>query len=106
MLAMYACTLYDKALTFGMIISFGDQATEDIYNGVSTKAARTIPSATWHIAIRKLDMINAAHDLKDLRVPPANRLELINDTRSKLRGIHDANIIFFAASGGELTLSD
>jgi hypothetical protein len=31
---------------------------------------------------------------------------LINDTRCKLRGIHDAKIIFFAASGGELTLSD
>jgi proteic killer suppression protein len=33
----------------------------------------------WPVAHRKLDMLNAAHDLLDLRVPPGNKLE-------KLRG--------------------
>ena len=60
-----------------MIIDFGNQATEDIFNGLDTKQARTIPNAVWRVAVRKLDMINAAHELKDLRSPPANRLELL-----------------------------
>ncbi|MCX6138866.1 MAG: type II toxin-antitoxin system RelE/ParE family toxin [Ignavibacteriales bacterium] len=64
-----------------MIISFGDQATEDIFNGTRSKAARTIPAVIWNVAIRKLDMINAAHKLKDLRVPPANRLEPLKGKR-------------------------
>jgi toxin HigB-1 len=70
-----------------MIISFGNQATEDIYNGISSKAARTLPSIIWNVAIRKLDMINAAHELKDLRVPPANRLEILKGKRQGLYSI-------------------
>jgi proteic killer suppression protein len=58
-----------------MIINFANQSTEDIFNGLDTKQARRIPSVVWRIAIRKLDMLNAAHELKDLRVPPANHLE-------------------------------
>jgi toxin HigB-1 len=70
-----------------MIISFGNQATEDIYNGIRSKAARTIPSVVWNVAVRKLDMINAAHELKDLRVPPANRLEILKGKRQGLYSI-------------------
>ncbi len=33
------------------------------------------PKAIWGIARRKLDALNAAHDVKDLRAPPSNRLE-------------------------------
>ena len=62
-----------------MIRSFGDQATEDIWNGENTSVARKIPREIWKVAQRKLDMIQAAHELNDLRVPPGNRLE-------KLRG--------------------
>jgi toxin HigB-1 len=72
-----------------MIISFGDQATEDIYNGIRSKAARTIPSVLWNVSIRKLDMINAAHDLKDLRIPPANRLESL---MGKRRGFYSIRV--------------
>ena len=60
-----------------MIIDFGNQATEDVFNGLDTKQARTIPNTVWRVAVRKLDMINAAHELKDLKSPPANRLELL-----------------------------
>ena len=60
-----------------MIINFADQITEDIFNGFDTKQARRIPSVVWRIAIRKLDMLNGAHELKDLRVPPANHLEAL-----------------------------
>jgi len=65
-----------------VIIDFGDQATEDIFNGLDTKQARKIPRSIWQVAIRKLDMINAAHLLNDLRTPPANRLEILKGTRA------------------------
>lgn len=58
-----------------MIVSFGSQATEDVYHGMSTKQARSIPEHVWSVAHRKLDMLNAAHALIDLRIPPGNRLE-------------------------------
>jgi proteic killer suppression protein len=61
-----------------MIHSFGNRATEDPFHGTASKAARTIPMAIWPIVLRKLDLLNAAHDLRDLRVPPGNRLEPLN----------------------------
>lgn len=58
-----------------MIKSFGSKATEDIFNGVNSKSARSVPKDVWPVAARKLDMINAATKLEDLRSPPANELE-------------------------------
>ena len=58
-----------------MIVNFADQATEDIYNGNSTKAARKFPQTIWAATIRKLDMLEAATQIGDLSVPPNNRLE-------------------------------
>ena len=58
-----------------MIKSFKDKITEDIYNGYNTKAARHIPDTVWTTACRKLDMLNAAHELKDILAPPGNKLE-------------------------------
>ncbi len=72
-----------------MIVSFGDEATEDVFNGENTKAARRIPMAIWKTAFRKLDMLNAAHELRDLMVPPANRLESLHGT---LSGKHSIRI--------------
>ena len=72
-----------------MIINFGDQTTEDIFNGLDTKQARKIPSSIWNVAVRKLDMIHAAHELKDLRIPPANRLEGL---KGKKAGYHSIRI--------------
>ncbi len=66
-----------------MIASFADQTTEDIFHGAQTKAARVIPKAIWSIAHRKLDALNAAHDVQDLRAPPGNRLEKL---KGKLDG--------------------
>jgi toxin HigB-1 len=63
-----------------VIKSFADQATEDIYNGRNTKAARRIDRRVWPVAARKLDILNAAMSLSDLK-NPGNQLE-------KLRGGH------------------
>ena len=60
-----------------MILDFGDKTTEDIFHGHETKAARRIPRAVRRIATRKLDMLNATADLRDLRISPANRLEAL-----------------------------
>lgn len=66
-----------------MIASFHDRGTEDIFNGIHSKAARrTCPSKIWNVARRKLNQINQAVDLADLRAPPGNRLELLAGKRS------------------------
>ncbi len=72
-----------------MILDFADKTTEDIYDGVDSKAARRIPESLWKVAARKLDMVNAASDLRDLRVPPANRLELL---KAKWSGYHSIRV--------------
>ena len=58
-----------------MIGSFADAATEDIWNGVDTKAARSIPKAIWPVVRRKLDALDQVTRVDALRVPPGNRLE-------------------------------
>ncbi len=61
-----------------MIESFADKGTEDVYHGNKSKQARnTLPISLFSVARRKLDMINAAQDVKDLREPPGNRLEAL-----------------------------
>jgi proteic killer suppression protein len=72
-----------------MILNFGDQTTEDVFNGEDSKAARRVPKAFWSIARRKLDMLNAAHELLDLRVPPGNRLERL---KGRLAAYHSIRI--------------
>ena len=65
-----------------MIESFADKATEDIFNGVnSSEARRLLPRDLWRIAFRKLDQIDSATQLDDLRVPPGNRLEALKSER-------------------------
>ncbi len=59
-----------------MILSFLDQATEDVFNGKNTKQARKVcPASITRVAVRKLDQINAAAFIDDLRAPPNKRLE-------------------------------
>ena len=66
-----------------MIRSFRTTGTEAIYNGVNNKEARrTCPQKLWSIAVRKLDMLDSATELNDLRTPPGNRLESLTGDRS------------------------
>lgn len=55
-----------------MIKEFGDNETKKIWNGIRSKK---LPSEIQNVARRKLRMLNNAHDVTDLRIPPANRLE-------------------------------
>ena len=71
-----------------MILSFCDQATEDVYEGADTKAARRVlPRTLWSIAVRKLDQIDSATRLDQLRVPPGNRLEALKGDRKGQQSI-------------------
>lgn len=60
-----------------MIRSFGDKLTEALYHGTMTRELKRLPPDLVRSAVRKLDMLNAAAQLKDLRSPPGNRLEAL-----------------------------
>ncbi len=67
-----------------MIRYFEDSGTEDIFNGKNTQQARrTCPRALWSIAARKLDQLDSAEEVKELGVPPGNRLEQISGKRKR-----------------------
>jgi proteic killer suppression protein len=52
-----------------MIQSFTDEGTEDIFNGVSTRAARrACPQILWRVATRKLDQLDSVTTLDELRI--------------------------------------
>lgn len=55
-----------------MIRSFKDKETEKIYK---QQFSKRIPVNIQKVALRKLMMMDAAENLNDLQVPPANRLE-------------------------------
>ncbi len=55
-----------------MILSFGDKITQKIWDGERVKGFATeIQDATR----RKLRMLNNSVDIKDLTIPPSNKLE-------------------------------
>ena len=65
-----------------MIRSFQGAGTEDVFDGADTRAARKVcPRTLWPIAQRKLDLLNRVSDLRDLAVPPGNRLERLRGDR-------------------------
>lgn len=72
-----------------MIVSFGDRATSDLYHGVSSRRVRRLPSQILESAVYKLDVLNAAQSLDDLRAPPGNRLEAL---RGDFAGFHSVRI--------------
>ena len=66
-----------------MIRSFRAAGTEDIFNGADTKRARKdCPRSLWRVARRKLELLDSAGKLADLRVPTANRLEALKKDRT------------------------
>jgi len=72
-----------------LIVSFSDRATEALFHGEGGKAIRRIPPTVRAAAVRKLDLLNAATELRDLQAPPGNRLEAL---KGKLRGKHSIRI--------------
>lgn len=87
-LAIYRISIYNTGKQVGpenpcVIRSFHNRGTEDVFNGFSTKAARkTCPGELARTAGDKLDRIDDAVRLEDLRIPPGNRLELLKGDRA------------------------
>lgn len=61
-----------------MIKSFGCKETLAIYEG---RTSRQLPHTIQQRALMKLQMLDAAGDLRDLRVPPSNHLEALQSDR-------------------------
>ena len=72
-----------------MIISFGNQGTADLFNGIESREAKKIPSEITKTALKKLDMLNAAEQLDELKVPPGNRLEAL---KGNLKGYYSIRL--------------
>ncbi len=58
-----------------MIQSFGSKETEKIWNGIRVKK---MPLEIQSVGRRKLRMLNNSQDVKDLRIPPSNKLEKLS----------------------------
>ena len=61
-----------------MIRTFSCKETEKIWNG---KSSRIFPMNIQNATRRKLRILNNAQDLRDLRIPPANRREALRGDR-------------------------
>ncbi len=62
-----------------MIRSFRDPETETVFAG---RRSRRLPGDIQVAALRKLLLLDAARDLRELRNPPGNRLELLTGGRT------------------------
>ena len=69
-----------------MIKSFKDKDTEKLY---ITGKSKKFDIAVCKIGLRKLDYLNAVHNLNDLKVPPGNSLEAL---KGKYKGKHSIRI--------------
>jgi proteic killer suppression protein len=69
-----------------MIRSFRDRTTHAVFRGESPKG---FPSDLVRIARRRLGYLDAALDLRDLRMPPGNKLEALAGDR---QGQHSIRI--------------
>lgn len=86
-----------------MIGQFGNQLAQDLFNDVHSTTTKRFSSELRRIARRKLLYLHDAAELKDLRVPPGNRLEAL---KGKLKGLHSIRIndqwrVVFRWEGGK-----
>lgn len=58
-----------------MIYNFADKETRKIFQN---QCSRKFPIEIQHIVKRKLNMLDAAYNLKDLKIPPANHLKRLH----------------------------
>lgn len=61
-----------------MIKTFKDKETEKIFK---LQFSRKLPNSIQQGAVRKLSYLHAAKELKDLTIPPANKLKKLSGNR-------------------------
>jgi toxin HigB-1 len=62
-----------------MIRSFADAETEQFFN---TGKSRSLPRDIQRRAFMRLQLLDNATDVEDLRLPPSNRLEVLRGDRA------------------------
>jgi proteic killer suppression protein len=70
-----------------VIRSFGHRLAENVYDDRRSAAVRRLPPVVYGAARRKLLYLHDADDLRDLRIPPGNRLEALKGKRRGWRSI-------------------
>jgi len=85
-----------------MILSFGNKLAQDLVEENRSKEVRAFPAELVRAARKKLAILHAARELKDLLSPPGNRLERLKGERKELYSIriNDQWRIIFRFSGG------
>ena len=85
-----------------MIETFGNALAEDLFDDKRTKATRAFPPDLRRAGRRKLLYLNDASELRDLRVPPGNRLERLKGRRKAFHSIriNDQWRVVFRWEGG------
>jgi proteic killer suppression protein len=72
-----------------VIVSFRGQLAEDLFFDRHSGVTRRFPGALRQVAQRKLQYLNAANRLDDLKNPPGNRLESL---KGRLSGYHSIRV--------------
>lgn len=80
-------TVHLGILRIVAIASFKDAATEDLYHGIRTARVRALPLDVRRRALDKLDLLDAATSVQDLRSPPSNHLELLKGALADFHSI-------------------
>jgi len=62
-----------------VIKTFADKRTRDLYE---TGKSKRFPPGMWQRALRKLEYLDLATSLNDLKVPPSNRLHRLERDRA------------------------
>lgn len=95
-------SFYDGAMA-AVLAAPGDRRTEDLYHGRESSRVRRLSVALREATLFKLDVLNAAMSISDLRSPPSNRLEKL---RGDLRDYHSIRVneqwrVIFRWTNGE-----
>ena len=85
-----------------MILSFGNKLAQDLVEENWSKEVRAFPEELIRVARKKLAIVHAARELKDLFAPPGNRLERLKGERKESYSIriNDQWRIVFRFTGG------
>ena len=86
-----------------MIRSFGNKLAQGVFDGIRNKDVQKFPTYLIESSAEKLDMINAAVELKDLQVPPGNKLKKLSGKLSEFHSIriNDQFRIIFKWNNGD-----
>jgi proteic killer suppression protein len=72
-----------------VIETFGNALAEDLFDDKRTKATKKFPPELHRAGRRKILYLHDANELRDLRVPPGNRLERL---KGRWKGYHSIRI--------------